>query len=110
MMSAQKITAGDGGHRPAAAKKNTQQTNSSSTATEAQIARVVAALRTGPKTSYQLSRMGIYHPPRRIKDLRDRGFAISTERVTLTDADGFQHIGCALYVLAGEPLGVGGCE
>lgn len=97
---------GDGGHRPAAAKKNAQQIDSSSTATAAQLARVIAALRTGAKTSYQLARLGVYHPPRRIKDLRERGFDISTERVTLIDADGFQHVGCALYSLLAEPEGV----
>ncbi|MGX5658174.1 helix-turn-helix domain-containing protein [Castellaniella ginsengisoli] len=76
--------------------------NPNSTATEAQLQRVMALLRIGPQTSHDLLKAGIYHPPRRIRDLRERGNVISTERVTLTDRDGFQHRGCAEYALIRE--------
>ena len=77
-----------------------------STASEAQRLRIVAALRTGPKTSYDLRRMGCYQAPARIIELRRMGYDILTERITLTDRDGFIHAGCALYSLVSEPAGV----
>lgn len=77
-----------------------------STASEAQRLRIIAALRTGPKTSYDLRRMGCYQAPARIIELRRMGYEIITERITLTDRDGFQHHGCALYSLASEPAEV----
>ncbi|WP_382321346.1 helix-turn-helix domain-containing protein [Hydrogenophaga sp. UC242_50] len=75
-----------------------------STSGEAQRDRIVQALRSGPKTSYDLRRIGCYQAPARIKELRDRyGYAIRTERVTLYDRDGFEHRGAARYVLEAEP-------
>lgn len=100
MAAPQRKTAGDW-HRPAA--QEGKHHGHFSTATEAQLTRVLALLRARPHTSYELSRQGIYHPPRRVKDLRDRGFSIETGRVTLTDIDGFRHVGCALYSLIEEP-------
>lgn len=76
--------------------------NSNSTATEAQLQRVLALLRIGPQTSHDLLKAGVYHPPRRIRDLRERGHIISTERITLTDRDGYQHRNCAEYTLISE--------
>ncbi len=74
-----------------------------STAAEAQRARVLVALRAGPKTSYDLRRLGIYQAPARILELRRRGCRISTDLVPLVDADGYTHLGVALYTLLAEP-------
>lgn len=77
-----------------------------STASEAQRARIIDALRSGPKTSHDLRCLGCYQAPARIKELRDRyGFDIRTERVTLYDRDGYMHRGAARYHLEAEPTG-----
>lgn len=77
-----------------------------STSGEAQRERIVDALRSGPKTSYDLRRLGCYQAPARIKELRDRfGYDIRTERVTLYDRDGYMHRGAARYHLEAEPAG-----
>lgn len=77
-----------------------------SAASEAQRMRIIRALRTGPKTSYDLRRLGCYQAPARVKELRDKlGFDIRTERVTLLDRDGYEHKGAARYVLVAEPIG-----
>lgn len=74
-----------------------------STATEAQRQRILVALSAGPKTSYDLRRMGCYQAPARIFELRNRGYSIRMERVTLYDRDGFAHKGAARYHLESEP-------
>lgn len=75
-----------------------------STAVEAQRERILNALREGPKTSYDLRRIGCYQAPARVKELKDRfGYVIRTERVTLYDRDAFCHPGAARYHLDGEP-------
>lgn len=77
-----------------------------STATEAQRLRIVAALRRRPHTSYELRCLGCYQAPARVKELRDRlGYDIRTDRVVLTDGDGYTHAKCALYTLVAEPVG-----
>lgn len=71
-----------------------------STASEAQRERILMALARGPKTSYDLRRLGCYQAPARIKELRDRfGYNITTDRVTLVDRDGYSHPRAALYTL-----------
>lgn len=76
-----------------------------STASEAQRERIIKALRTGPKTSYDLRRLGCYQAPVRIKELRDKfGYVIVTERVTLYDRDGYMHPRAARYTLVSEPV------
>ena len=55
-----------------------------STVAEAQRQRLMDALRTGPKNSYELRRLG---------------HDIATERIALTDEDGYLHPRCALYRL-----------
>lgn len=94
---------GQGGE---AAKQATEQRQYSrkSTATEAQRQRILEALRTGPKTSYDLRRMGCYQAPARIIELRRLGYEIETERVALYDRDGYMHPRCARYHLRAEPL------
>lgn len=73
-----------------------------STGTEAQRQRILDALREGPKTSYDLRRMGCYQAPTRIIELRRKGFDITTEFVTLYDRDGYMHPRCARYHLSQE--------
>lgn len=68
-----------------------------STASEAQRERILEALRTGPKTSYDLRRLGCYQCAARVIELRRAGFDIRTELVTLYDRDGYMHPRCARY-------------
>lgn len=75
-----------------------------STHSEAQRQRIVEALRCGPKTSYDLRRLGCYQSAARVKELRDRfGYVIQTDRVTLIDRDGYMHPRAARYSLISEP-------
>lgn len=80
-----------------------RQYSRKSTASEAQRQRIIEALRTGPKTSYQLRRLGCYQQSTRIFELRRMGYVIETELVTLYDRDGFMHPRCARYSLVAEP-------
>ncbi|MFT4242554.1 MAG: helix-turn-helix domain-containing protein [Acidovorax sp.] len=74
-----------------------------SSSADAQRARALEALRTGPKTSYDLRRLGLYQAPARILELRRAGYLIETHPVTVVDADGYEHPGVALYTLVEEP-------
>jgi hypothetical protein len=90
----------------AASKKTQLNSMSRSTSGEAQRDRIVQALRSGPKTSYDLRCLGCYQAPARIKELRDQfGYSIRTERVTLYDHEGYMHPGAARYHLEAEPIG-----
>lgn len=84
-------------------KDQHRQYSDRSTATEAQIQRLLEMLRTAPRNTHELRRNGISHPAGRILDLSKRGFLITTSRVTTVDSDGFRHVGVALYSLDGEP-------
>jgi hypothetical protein len=75
---------------------------SRSTSTQAQIAKLCAFLREGPKTTHYLRMMGISHPAGRVNDLRNAGWEILTQRVGTIDSDGFEHFGVAEYVLLKE--------
>lgn len=108
MKAAQKVkTPGwraQGSLKKAQPKKNQRKKCSAkSTSTEAQRERILKALRVGPKTSYDLRRLGCYQSAARILELRRRGYDIRTERVTLYDRDGYAHRGAALYTLVSEP-------
>lgn len=72
-------------------------------ATEAQRHRILLALRAGPKSSMDLRKLGVYQHSVRIFELRQRGFHIETRFVSLFDHDGYEHRGCAMYELMGEP-------
>lgn len=76
---------------------------SRSTSTEAQIAKLLAFLREGPKTTHFLRAHGISHPAGRVLDLRDDGYEILTQRVKTIDDNGYPHINAAQYVLLMEP-------
>lgn len=72
-----------------------------STHAEAQRERILHALCVGPKTSYELRRIGCYQCPTRVLELRRMGYDIRTERVSIWDEDGYRHCGVALYTLVG---------
>lgn len=75
-----------------------------STATEVQRARIVAMLRTGEQNTFDFRRAGIMQSGTRIFELRAMGYSIVTvARQTLYDADGYRHIGVAVYALVSEP-------
>lgn len=76
---------------------------SRSTSTQTQIAKLIALLRLGPKTTHSLRMHGISHPAGRIKDLRDSDYLINKETVKAIDSDGFTHINVARYALIKEP-------
>ena len=84
-------------------QKQPRKFSAKSTSGAAQRQRILEALRAGPKTSFDLRRLGVYQHSVRIFELRDAGFDIETARVTVVDHDGFEHRGCALYLLTGEP-------
>ena len=74
-----------------------------STATEVQLEKAIALLRTGPKTTIQLRDHGIMMPAARIHHLRHvDGHKIASESVTLYDANGYRHRKCARYLLVEE--------
>jgi uncharacterized protein YjhX (UPF0386 family) len=78
---------------------------SKSSRAAAQRQRILAALRIAPRTSHDLRCEGIYQPGARIKELRDAGHNIATERVKLWDRDGYEHPRAALYSLIAEAGG-----
>ena len=75
--------------------------NGKSTSGHAQRERILEALTVGPKTSYDLRRIGCYQCPTRVLELRRMGYDIRTERVSIWDEDGYRHLGIALYTLRG---------
>ena len=89
------------GHNATNQNTNTGQFSAKSSVTEAQHDRILDALWNGPKTSHELRCIGIYQVSTRILELREKGFAIRTARVTLHDRDGYPHPRCALYSLEG---------
>ncbi|MBE0586560.1 MAG: helix-turn-helix domain-containing protein [Hydrogenophaga sp.] len=80
-------------------QQSQRQYSHDSSATEAQRQRILIALRAGPKTSFELRRLGIYQHSVRIFELRKAGHTINTARISLFDHDGFEHRNCALYSL-----------
>jgi len=96
----------NGGHRTEAPKQNKNlHSESKSTATEAQIARLISRLRMRPHHTHELRKCGISHPAGRVRDLCARGFVIESDRVSTVDSDGYPHVGVALYTLVAEPGG-----
>ena len=75
--------------------------NSKSTATAAQHARILALLAIRPHNTEELRQAGVYQVSARIKELRQMGHQIKTDRISLWDRDGFEHRGVALYSLQG---------
>ncbi len=70
----------------------------------AQRARVIQALRTGPKTTIELRELwGVMSPAPRVFELRLLGYCIETLQVNGYTPDGVLHRGVARYVLVSEP-------
>jgi hypothetical protein len=69
-----------------------------------QRARVISALRTGPKTTLELrADCGVLMPATRVFELNERGWTISKISVKATTADGVEHSGIARYFIVKEP-------
>jgi len=75
--------------------------NSKSTATAARHARILSLLAIRPHNTEELRQAGVYQVSARIKELRQIGHTIKTDRISLWDRDGFEHSGVALYSLQG---------
>ena len=75
-----------------------------STANEVQIAKVLALLRHGPKTTFDLQRHAIMMPAARVFQLKnEQNYTITTERLALYDNEGVRHSNCARYHLIELP-------
>jgi len=74
-----------------------------STATEAQLRRIVEGLRERSLTTDDLRAMGIYQASARIHGLRKQGYVIETALFDGYAADGFSHARMARYTLIEEP-------
>lgn len=71
---------------------------------DSQNARILAALRTGPKSTDDFRALGIYQSAARLNGLRKRGYVIETELYDGYSADGYSHARLGLYTLIEEPL------
>lgn len=79
-----------------------------STATEVQLAKVIALLRQGPKTTIELRSHAIMQPAARVFQLKyEHGYNITTELLALYDAEGVRHRKCARYHLNESESGGG---
>jgi Helix-turn-helix domain len=71
-----------------------------STSTEVQLQKTLALLAQSPKTTIELRDHGVMMPAARVFQLKnEHQFVITTELVTLYDANGFRHGRCARYHL-----------
>ncbi|MDN3211362.1 helix-turn-helix domain-containing protein [Haemophilus sp. SZY H57] len=70
----------------------------STTSTGEQRRFTIERLRERPHSTNELRQMGIYYPPARIKELRDKGFHIDTFYRKETDSSGLAHR-VGVYVL-----------
>ena len=76
----------------------------SNTSINAQNARLVAHLRLGQSDTFTIMReLNICRPGARICDLRNAGYKIITNRITMTDEWGRIHKGVAVYTMIAEP-------
>jgi hypothetical protein len=86
-----------------------QVVRSRSTATEAQIAKLVALVLQRPHHTHELRQLGISHPAGRVHDLEKRGYVFGSHRITTVDSDGFSHRGVAMYSLLQTPEEIQPC-
>jgi hypothetical protein len=70
-----------------------------STDTKAQLRRILAALRRGPKSTDELRALGIYQVSARIFGLRALGYSITSHLFDDYSTDGYQHQKMARYTL-----------
>ena len=82
--------------------KNHLSPDNSATTAVGQRTLILEALKTGPKTTDDLRRMGAFSSTSRIAELRKAGHAIATLLVPTFDRDGHPRR-LALYQLEGEP-------
>lgn len=84
-----------------ASQENTQVNN---IRLPAQNSRFADRLRQGPIDTFTAIReLNICRPGARIHDLRNAGYTVITQRITLTDEWGRTHPGVAVYSLIAEP-------
>ena len=76
-----------------------------SNTSEAQMRRMVAAMRIRPQSTEDFRKLGIFQVSARIFGLRKQGYVIETQPIEITDRDGFPHRGVGLYHLIEEPVG-----
>lgn len=67
--------------------------------------RIVAALKLRSMTTDDFRKIGIFQISARVWGLRAHGYAITTDRITVVDRDGYSHPRAALYTLVSEPGG-----
>lgn len=80
---------------------NITQNSSLGTSTHAQRARLLSWLEAGPIDTITARReLNILMPAARIKELRERGHSIISQRISMTDEQGRTHHGIALYYLS----------
>lgn len=85
------------------AKTTNSKYSSRSTATAAQIERLVEMLRIRNRHTHELRKSGISHPAGRINDLKKCGYIFDKQLINTVDSDGFTHVNVALYSLISEP-------
>ncbi|GFM68700.1 hypothetical protein PSCICJ_48180 [Pseudomonas cichorii] len=88
----------------ARSKAGTEKSHLQNTSVSAQLVRLLARLRAGRADTFTITReLNICRPGARICDLRNRGYKIHTDRISLTDEWGRHHTGVAMYTLMAEP-------
>jgi len=79
---------------------NITQNSSLGTSTHAQRARLLSWLEAGPIDTITARReLNILAPAARVKELKERGHSIISQRISMTDEQGRTHHGIALYYL-----------
>ena len=90
---------------PLKTEQSGRKFSAKSTATEAQLQKLIALTRITPRNTHEMRRHGISHPAGRVLDLTKRGYCFASDRITTVDSDGFTHRGVALYTLVSGPDG-----
>lgn len=85
-------------------KASPEKSHLHNTSNHAQLVRLIPHLRLGPSDTFTIMRdLNICRPGARICDLRNAGYKIITNRITMTDEWGRIHRGVAVYTLIAEP-------
>lgn len=81
-----------------------KKTHLKNTTAAAQRARLLERLQVGAVDTIEARRdLNVMMPAARIKELRDAGHPIQTQRITMTDDQGRTHAGVAKYYLGATP-------
>jgi hypothetical protein len=76
-----------------------------------QLAKVLALLRQGPKTTIELRQRGIMMPAARVFQLKhEQDYDITTELIALYDPEGVRHRKCARYHMTEHPAAQGSLD